>query len=130
MSTQDDSLKVVCKSFMKTNHQSKLPHTTSLRNIRKTNQSTNKRETQLRTLVPAIFCPRLPPLLNGRIRPGSCSSSKSKYGSRCEFACDPGYQISGPIKTTCIDPGVWSEGHKSPRCVGTCRVVVVQGRQV
>ncbi|XP_042878589.1 sushi, von Willebrand factor type A, EGF and pentraxin domain-containing protein 1-like isoform X2 [Penaeus japonicus] len=71
-----------------------------------------------------IFCPRLPPLQNGRIRPGSCSSSKSKYGSRCEFACDSGYQISGPIKTTCIDPGVWSEGHKSPRCVDVTPPVI------
>ncbi|XP_047481240.1 LOW QUALITY PROTEIN: sushi, von Willebrand factor type A, EGF and pentraxin domain-containing protein 1-like [Penaeus chinensis] len=71
-----------------------------------------------------IFCPRLPPLLNGRIRPGSCSSSKSKYGSRCEFACDSGYQISGPIKTTCIDLECGRKGHKSPRCVDVTPPVI------
>ncbi|KAG7158260.1 Sushi, von Willebrand factor type A, EGF and pentraxin domain-containing protein 1-like 3 [Homarus americanus] len=67
-----------------------------------------------------IFCPKLPPLRHGQVRSSTCFTTKSKYGTRCEFACDPGYQLSGPIKTTCVDPGVWSSGQKSPRCKGEC----------
>ncbi|XP_068228821.1 sushi, von Willebrand factor type A, EGF and pentraxin domain-containing protein 1-like isoform X2 [Palaemon carinicauda] len=65
----------------------------------------------------AISCPPLPKLKHGLVKPQTCATAKSKYGTRCEFACQSGYQISGPTKTTCIDPGVWSEGHKSFRCI-------------
>ncbi|KAK8726504.1 hypothetical protein OTU49_010282 [Cherax quadricarinatus] len=64
-----------------------------------------------------IFCPSLSLPRHGQVRPASCTTSKSKYGTRCEFACDPGYQLSGPVKTTCVDPGIWSGGHKTPKCV-------------
>ncbi|XP_045583570.2 sushi, von Willebrand factor type A, EGF and pentraxin domain-containing protein 1 isoform X3 [Procambarus clarkii] len=64
-----------------------------------------------------IFCPPLPPLRHGQMHPRTCAKSKSKYGTKCEFACDPGYQLNGSIKTTCVDPGVWSGGHKTARCI-------------
>ncbi|KAK7079076.1 hypothetical protein SK128_000968, partial [Halocaridina rubra] len=72
-----------------------------------------------------IFCPALPKLKHGQVRPAACVTAKSKYGTRCEFACHSGYQISGPIKTTCIDPGVWTESHKSPpRCIDVTPPVI------
>ncbi|XP_071546933.1 sushi, von Willebrand factor type A, EGF and pentraxin domain-containing protein 1-like isoform X1 [Panulirus ornatus] len=71
-----------------------------------------------------IFCPTLDPLRHGKVRPASCVTSKSKYGTRCEFACDHGYQLSGPIKSTCVDPGVWSGGQKPPRCIDVTPPVI------
>ncbi|CAL4065422.1 unnamed protein product, partial [Meganyctiphanes norvegica] len=71
----------------------------------------------LRAYCKPIFCSPLPELRHGMIKPASCNAGKSKYGTICEFACDNGYQLSGHAKTTCIAPGIWSEGFKKPKCI-------------
>lgn len=70
------------------------------------------------TLSTAIFCPSLPPIRHGRVSPPSCASPKPKYGVKCEFMCDSGYQLSGTKKTSCVGIGAWSASLKAPRCIG------------
>ncbi|KAK4305073.1 hypothetical protein Pmani_023017 [Petrolisthes manimaculis] len=65
----------------------------------------------------SISCRAVTPLRNGEVIPSSCTTAKSRYNTQCDFSCDPGYQLSGPSKTTCVDPGVWSGGRRTPRCV-------------
>ncbi|XP_076046526.1 sushi, von Willebrand factor type A, EGF and pentraxin domain-containing protein 1-like [Oratosquilla oratoria] len=64
-----------------------------------------------------IYCQPLPKLRHGTAKPSTCLTSKSKYGTRCEFKCEDGYQLQGSYKATCVDPGVWTNEEKWPRCV-------------
>lgn len=73
--------------------------------------------------VSAIFCEPLPPNANGMIKPESCTIGKIKYGTRCEFGCNIGFEMSGPLKTSCTDKGKWSEGYEKARCIGKKEVV-------
>ena len=49
-----------------------------------------------------------------------------KYGTICEFGCKRGYQLSGPLKSKCMDQGFWSEGHQNSRCIGASLVLMTE----
>lgn len=47
---------------------------------------------------------------------GSISPSSRNYGVAVTYSCDPGYNLVGGVKKTCLFGGNWSPG--SPRCQG------------
>ena len=61
-----------------------------------------------------IYCPELPPLLNGYL------IKQKDHSNSCDnvvlFECDNGYVLNGHLSTTCSVNGVWS--HQPPLCEG------------
>lgn len=59
-----------------------------------------------------IYCPELPPLLNGYL------IKQKDHSNSCDnvvlFECDNGYVLNGHLSTTCSVNGVWS--HQPPLC--------------
>ncbi|XP_067646329.1 fibrillin-3 [Eurosta solidaginis] len=55
-----------------------------------------------------IFCPRLPPALNGVLIPAACSTGKVLMGERCRLQCQPGFVPIGKSTGVCTTELKWS----------------------
>ena len=66
----------------------------------------------------AIKCGRLRKPSFGAIYPETCAQRKMPFGQRCAFACQPGFELTGPSLRECILPGIWTGGTLSTRCLG------------
>ena len=73
----------------------------------------------------AVFCPPMPPLRHGSTSPSSCLSSKSRYGTECNFTCSVGFLREGPDSTHCGRLGRWADDPAEVRCIGESKWRVV-----
>ncbi|XP_073228316.1 sushi repeat-containing protein SRPX2-like, partial [Porites lutea] len=81
-------------------------------------QSGNKATCNFTVQVLVINCTLLSVNPNGPLRMGSCGNH---YGSRCNFSCDIGHQLSGSSTLTCLaygnrPPAFWD--NPLPVCQG------------
>ncbi|XP_041477909.1 sushi, von Willebrand factor type A, EGF and pentraxin domain-containing protein 1-like [Lytechinus variegatus] len=54
-------------------------------------------------------CPASFDIDHGSVNPPECESSDTvRFNTRCEFACDAGYQIQGPSALACSTDGIWN----------------------
>eukprot|EP00095_Tigriopus_kingsejongensis_P000543 maker-scaffold212_size255419-snap-gene-0.10 protein:Tk00543 transcript:maker-scaffold212_size255419-snap-gene-0.10-mRNA-1 annotation:"hypothetical protein BRAFLDRAFT_103549" len=64
-----------------------------------------------------ITCPLLRRPNHGDVYPLQCGQHKMRFGQRCGFSCQPGFQLQGPALRECVMPGLWSGSVQITRCV-------------
>lgn len=67
-----------------------------------------------------ILCSGLPAVKFGLYDPSDCTDPKVVHGTNCTLACDPGFDVKGPLVKSCggKKSGIWSSRSKQPKCIG------------